>query len=267
MARLARLAVTAAILLVAFPGTAGAQFSVPLGFPNEEEDYGPGITVSGIGFASLVRAQIAQRDRSTARAIGDARRRAEAIAAALGVSLEGMRSVEVSAPFEPRPDCGERTSRRCAPIDAVTVEATFSIAGGPDSSEGAREITGIGAGVAPVDAPRKTSPSIRRSLRAARVAATPSAAEAARDNAQAAATASGVQLGPLFSVVEPSNVYGYEPLLGAFGPGRFCGIVRRVRVRFDPETRTRRVVRRIRTRRCYTPKSAVVRLEATYLGG
>jgi len=219
------------------------------------------VTVSGVGFAPL-----GGRDRATARAIGDARRRGEAVATALGVSLAGLNSVEVSAPFDPRPDCGDRRSRRCAPLDAVTVEATFAIAGGPDSSEGAREVTGIGAGVAPVDAQRRTSPSIRRSLRAARLAATPGAAEAARVNAQAAATASGLQLGQLFSVVEPSNVYGYEPLLGAFGPGRFCGVVRRVRIRFDPETGTRRVVRRIRTRRCYSPRSAGVRLEATYLG-
>jgi len=116
-----------------------------------------------------------------------------------------------------------------------------------------------------VDAPRETSPSIRRSLRAARLAATPGAAEAARANAQAAATAGGLQLGPLFSVVEQSNPYGFEPLLGAFGPGRFCGIVRRVRIRFDPQTGTRRVVRRIRTRRCYSQRTASVRLEATYL--
>jgi hypothetical protein len=267
MLRLARAAVPAAIMLLALPGSAGAQFGGPFGVPVEQEDYGPGITVSGVGFAPLLRAQIAQRDRSTARAIGDARKRAEAIASALGVSVAGLRSVEVSAPFDPRPDCGERTSRRCAPLDAVTVEATFTIAGGPDDSEGAREITGIGAGTAPVDAARKTSPSIRRSLQAARLAATPTAAEAARVNAEAAATAAGVQLGPLFSVVEQANLYGYEPLLGAFGPGRFCGIVRRVRVRFDPETGTRRVVRRIRTRRCYRPRTAAVRLEATYLGG
>ena len=264
MARLARSAVISAVLLVAFPAVAQAQFSVPLGFPEQQEDYGPGITVSGVGFAPL-----GQRDRTTARAIGDARRRAEASATALGVALDsrGLRSIEVSAPFDPRPNCGERRSRRCAPLDAVTVEATFSIAGGPDSDEGAREITGTGAGTAAVDAPRKTSPSIRRSLRAARLAATPGAADAARANAQSAATAGGLQLGPLFSVVEPSNVYGYEPLLGAFGPGQFCGIVRRVRVRFDPETGTRRVVRRIRTRRCFAPRLTGVRLEVTYLGG
>jgi hypothetical protein len=262
MARTARLAVLAAILVAAaVPGEAAAQFAGPFGFPGAEEDYGPGITVSGAGFAP-----VGERDRATARAIGDARRRAEGIAAALGVSLAGLRGAEVSAPFDPRPDCGDRRSRRCAPLDAVTVEATFEIAGGPESSEGARELTGIGAGVADVDAPRRNSPSIRRSLRAARVAATPGAAEAARANAQAAANAGGLQLGPLFSVTESANPYGYEPLLGAFGPGRFCGIVRRVRIRFDPETGTRRVVRRIRTRRCYAPRRVSVRLEATYLG-
>lgn len=261
MSRLAGLVVTTAVLLAVCPGSALAQFPGPFGPQVQEEDYGPGITVSGAGFAPL-----AARDRATARAIGDARRRAEAIAGTLGVSLGGLRSVEVSAPFDPRPDCGDRKSRRCAPLDVVTVEATFAIAGGPDSTDDAREVTGIGAGVAPVDAPRKTSPSIRRSLRAARLAASPGAAEAARANAQAAATAAGMQLGPLFAVVESANSYGYEPLLGAFGPGQFCGIVRRVRFRVDPETGTRRIVRRTRSRRCFSPKTAAVRLEATYLG-
>ncbi len=261
MARPARLVLITAVLLAVFPAPALAQFSVPLGQPIQEEDYGPGITVSGAGFAPL-----AARDRATARAVGDARRRAEAIAAALGVSIGELRSVEVSAPFDPRPDCGERTSRRCAPLDAVTVEATFAIAGGPDSDDDAREVTGLGAGVVPVNAPRKTSPSIRRSLRAARLAASPAAAEAARANAQSAATAAGMQLGPLFAVVEQANAYGYEPLLGAFGPGQFCGFVRRVSVRVDPETGRRRVIRRKRIRRCFSPRTASVRLEATYLG-
>ncbi len=262
MARLARLVLATAILLAVLPGSALAQFGGPFGPPVAEEDYGPGITVSGVGFAPLD-----ARDRATARAIADARRRAEGIAGALGVTLGGLRTVEVSAPFDPRPDCGERRSRRCAPLDAVTVETTFAIAGGPESAEGAREITAIGAAVAPVEVPRRTSPAIRRSLRAARLAATPAAAEAARANAQAAATGSGVQLGSLFSVVEPANLYGYQPLLGAFGPGRFCGVVRRSTVRVDPETGTRRLVRRKRVRRCYVPKRADVRLEATYLGG
>ncbi len=258
-----RLALAVVILLAAFPAPALAQFGGPF-FPSlPSEDYGPGITVSGVGFAPLGERA---RDRATARAVGDARRRAESIATALSVSLGGLSAVEVSAPFDPRPTCRDPRSARCAPLDAVTVETTFAIAGGPDSTEGSREVTGTGVGTSPVEAARKTSPAIRRALRAARLAATPGAAEAARANAQAAAGATGVTLGPLFSIVEPADFYGYEPLLGAFGPGRFCAIVRTVIFRRDPETGEGRIVRRIRKRRCYSPRTTAVRLEATYLG-
>jgi hypothetical protein len=259
---MARLALAVAILLAVLPAPAFAQFGVPF-FPSlPSEDYGPGITVSGIGFAPLGERA---RDRATARAVGDARRRAEAIAAALDVSLGGLSAVEVNAPFDPRPTCRDPRSARCAPLDAVTVETTFAIAGGPASSEESREITGTGVGSSELEAHRETSPAIRRALRAARLAATPGAAESARANAESAATATGVTLGPLFSVVEPANFYGYEPLLGAFGPGRFCGIVRRTVVSGGSDGE--RTVRRIRTRRCFSPRSTAVRLEATYLGG
>ena len=259
-----RLTLAVAILVcVVFPGHAYAQFSGPIFFPpSPQEDYGPGVTVSGIGFAPL-----GARDRTTGRAMGDARRRAEAIASTLGVSLGDVRHVEVSTPFEPRPDCGERRTRRCARLDAVTVEATFAIVGGPGDSEGARELEGSGVGTAASEPARKTSPAIRHALRVARLAATPTAAQAARANAQAAATASGVPLGQLSSVVEPANFYGYEPLLGAFGPGQFCGTFRRFIVVRDPETGERRAVRRKRVRRCYSPRSTAVRLQVTYLGG
>jgi len=245
---------------VAFPAQASAQFAGPF-FPPSQEDYGPGITVAGVGFAPL-----GARDRTTARAMGDARRRAEAIADALGVALGDVRAAEVSTPFEPRPECGDRRTRRCAPLDAVSVEATFAIVGGATDAEGAREFEGTGVGIAPNEPARRTSPAIRRSLRASRLAATPGAAETARANARSAASASGVPLGQLFSVVE-RNFYGYEPLLGAFGPGQFCGIVRRTIFRPDPETGRIRPVRRIKKRRCFSPRTTVVRLEATYLGG
>ena len=259
MARLAALA--AALLLIVFPAQALAQFGGPFVPTLPSEDYGPGVTVSGIGFAPLGERA---RDRATARAVGDARRRAESIAEALGVSLGGLSAVEVNAPFDPRPTCRNPRSPRCAPLDAVTVETTFAITGGPDSSEGSREVTGTGVGSAPVDVARRTSPAIRGALRAARLDATPGAAEAARANAAAAAGATGVTLGPLFSIVEPANFYGYEPLLGVFGPGRFCGIVRRTI--FSGGSGGERRVRRVRRQRCFKPRSTAVRLEATYLG-
>ncbi|MEA2406378.1 MAG: uncharacterized protein QOE69_497 [Thermoleophilaceae bacterium] len=251
----------ALVVLLVLPGQASAQFGP---FPPQSEDYGPGITVSGIGFAPL-----GHRDHASSRAVADARHRAEAIASAVGVSLGGARAVELDTPFEPRPACAHSQRGRCAPLDAVSVEVTFEIVGGPASDEGARKVTGTGTAQAPVDAPHRTSPSIRHGLRAARLAATPLAADAARANAQSAANGSGTTLGALFSIVDATNQfgYGYEPVLGTFGPGQFCGFVRRARLRVDPDTGRRHVVRLPRRLRCFSPKRVTVRLEAEYLAG
>jgi hypothetical protein len=256
-----RLALAAALVaFLALPSApAMAQFYGP--FPAPSEDYGPGITVSGAGFAPL-----GHRDRATARAVGDARRRAEAIASTLGVSLGEARAVELISPFDPRPECLHSHTRRCTPLEAVSATVTFTIAGGPTSDEGAREVEGTGSASARLQLERKTSPAIRHVFRATRLAVTPDAAKAARANAEAAGAATGIGLGQLFSAVEPSqSSYGYDPSLGAFGPGQFCGTFRRSIGRRDPNTGRFRIVRRVRVRRCYKP-SAAVRLNVTYLG-
>jgi hypothetical protein len=259
MARLALAA--AAALALALPGHAAAQLGGPFP-PQQVEEYGPGITVAGAGFAPA-----GERSRAASRAVGDARRRAEAIAGALGVSLGEIRAVELNTPFEPRPRCRpDQNPLRCASLEAVSADVTFAIAGSPTSDEGAREVSGTGSAIGRVDGPLENSPAIRNGLRRARLAATPDAANMARANAEAAASAAGIGLGPLFSVVEFRNPYGYEPLLGAFGPGRFCARLRRVTVRRDPETGQRRVVRGRRRLRCVRIRSVPVTLEATYLG-
>jgi uncharacterized protein YggE len=258
MSRLALAAAAVAFLALA-PAPASAQFYGP--FPPQTEEYGAGITVSGAGFAPL-----GHRDRAIARAVGDARRRAEAIAEALSFSIGEARAVELSSPFDPRPACVNRHTRRCAELEAVSATVTFAIAGGPTSDEDARKIEGTGTAFSKLEIERKTSPAIRRTFRATRLAVTPDAAKAARTNAEAAATATGIQLGPLFSVVESSNAgFGYDSSLGTFGPGQFCGTFRRSIGRRDPDTGRFRIVRRVRVRRCYKPP-ATVRLDATYLG-
>ena len=244
--------------LALVPAQAAAQGYGP-GFPTEEE-YGPGITVGGAGFAP-----VGHRDRATARAVADARRRAQAIAAELGVSAGEATAVEVNTPFEPRVRCERKTSGRCAPLEAVSVTTTFAISGGPTSDEDAREIEGSGSAFSRPEVERQTSPAIRSALRATRLAVTPEAARTARANSEGAAAPTGIRLGPLFAVVESANLYGYEPLLGNFGPGKFCGFVRRGRIRVDPDTGERRFVRLRRTRRCYRP-TVYVRLNVVYLG-
>jgi hypothetical protein len=255
-----RLALTASVLLFAvLPAQTSAQGFGP--FPPVAEEYGPGITVGGAGFAPL-----GHRDRATARAVADARRRAEAIAGALGVSAGAATAVEAITPFEPRVRCEGRSTGRCAPLEAVSVTTTFAISGGATSDDDAREIEGSGAAFSRPEPKRQTSPAIRRAVRDTRLAVTPEAAKTARANAEGAAAPTGIQLGPLFAVVESSNNYGYDPLLGNFGPGQFCGLVRRGRIRVDPDTGERRFVRLRRVRRCYRP-TVYVRLDVIYLGG
>ena len=164
MSRLA-LAV-AAIAFLALPAPALAQGYGP--FQPPAEDYGPGITVSGTGFAPL-----GHRDRAVARAVGDARRRAEAIAQELGVSVGEARAAELSTPFDPRPACVHRHTGRCARLDALSAVVTFAIAGGPTSDDDAREVEGSGSAFDRVEVERQTSPAIRRAFRATRLGMTP----------------------------------------------------------------------------------------------
>jgi hypothetical protein len=276
---MARVALLVAVGLAALPGQALAQPYGP--FPPPQEEYGPGVTVSGIGFSrvtmptalteeSAQQAVEAARPRAAARAMADARRRADGIAAVVGLSLGQVEAVELNAQFAEITLCrrSRRTQElrcRVPPFVTASAEVTFEIVGGASSSEGARELSAVGVASAPVENRRQTSPSIRRALSAARVAATPKAADAARRNVELAASSSGLTIGPVFSIVEAASPYGYEPLLGVFGPGRFCGVIRRTIVRRDPETGVRRVVRRRRVRRCFSPGRAQVRLEATYL--
>jgi hypothetical protein len=275
-----RVAFLTALVLAVLPAQALAQG--PFGpFAQPEEDYGPGISVGGSGLArvtaparltedSVQQAIDAVRPRAIARALADARRRAEAIAGAVGVSVGSAEAVELGAGFVGREPC--RRSRRTGEVRCVVprfttaaATVTFEIVGGPQSSEGAREIRASALGSAPAEPRRQTSPAIRRALFSARFAATPEAARNARDNAALAAQGSGLTLGPLFSIVEQASLYGYEPILGVYAPGTYCRTFRRVIFRRDPTTGIGRVVGRRRVRRCFSPGSFQVSLEATYL--
>jgi hypothetical protein len=270
----------AALVLAAVPGQALAQggYYGPFGPP--QEDYGPGVTVSGAGLArvkapsqlnedSIRQAVNAARVKAISRAVADARGRAEAVATATGITLGSADAVELNPGFPERQPC--RRSRRTKELRCVvpsftssSATVTFEIAGGASSDEGARELSASATGFAPVDAKRRTSPAIRHALFAARLAATPDAAKAARANVEVAAQGSGLALGQPFSIVEQASPYG-NILVGAFAPGIFCGTVTRGIIRRDPETGTRRLVGRRRVRRCYSPRTLQVTLEATYL--
>lgn len=111
---------------------------------------------------------------------------------------------------------------------------------------------------------RRDNRSIGQALSAARLAVTPEAATTARGQVETAARSAGLTLGAIVSISEQRQPYPYDAALGSFGPGRFCGIVRRAVFRRDPDTGRSRVVRRVRRRRCQFPRTFSLRLEATY---
>ena len=275
-----RLALLTALVSAALPAQALAQgYYGPFDLP--QEDYGPGITIGGAGLArvgapakltedSIRQAVDSVRPRAVARAVADARRRAEAVAAAVGVSLGSTQAVELGSGFAEREPC-RRARRTRAPrcrapaFTSASATVTFEIVGGAKSSEDARELSAVATGSTSTEFERRTSPAIRHAIRVARFAATPEAARRARADAELAAKGSGLTVGPLFSIVEQVSPYGYAPVFGAFAAGTYCGTVRRPIVRRDPETGLTRVVGRRRVRRCYWPRTVEVRLEATYL--
>jgi hypothetical protein len=277
---IARGAFVAALVLAALPAQALAQgYYGPFGQP--QEDYGAGVTVVGGGLArvkapadlseeSVQKAIDAARPRAVARALAEARRRAEAVATAAGISLGSTRAIELNPGFQGREPC--RRSRRTQEVRCVapaftgaSATVTFEISGGASSTEGVRELSASATGTAPVQPARQTSPSIRRALVSAHRLATPKAARAAHDGLELAAQGSGLTLGAPFSIVEQVSPYGPDTLLGAFAPGRFCGTIRRAIVRRDPDTGQHRVVGRRRVRRCFVPPTSQVTLTATYL--
>jgi hypothetical protein len=278
---IARGAFVAALVLAAVPGQALAQGGYYGPFGPQQEEYGPGVTLSGAGLArvkapsrvtedSVREAVDAARRKAISRAITDARRRSEGVASAVGISLGAAHAVELNPGFREREPC--RRSRRTQELRCVvpafttgSATVTFEIAGGATSEEGARELSASATGTALVGAKRRNSPAIRHALFVARDAATPEAAKGARANVELAAQGSGLALGQPFSFVEQVSPYGYDTLLGAFAPGIFCGTVTRGIVRRDPETGSRRLVGRRRVRRCFAPRSLQITLEAKYL--
>jgi uncharacterized protein YggE len=278
MRRGRRIAVTALGLLLV-PGAALAQFA-PV-----EEEAGPGITITGAGFAhvaapsrlsdlSIQDAIDAAQPIAVTHAVGDARERAEAIARAAGARLGPVDQVELQDAFpqfrQSQSHCrrSRRTRRlrcRVPPLTAAAATVTFSIAGGAQGSEDARKVKAYGAASIPVEPknPRGNA-SIRRAFLAARLAVIPEATAAARRNVETAARSAGLTLGGIVSISEQAEPYFYDAALGSFGPGQYCRVIRLPITRRDPQTGRRRVVRRVRRRRCFFPRTLRLRFEATY---
>jgi hypothetical protein len=275
------------LLLAALAGAALAKGPLP------EADEGPdprGLTLSGSGVArvkapsrlsdaTIERAIEAAKPKALARALEQARARAKALAAVAGLTLGEVRAVAVRDPevefglVEPRRHCrrSRAVERRRGPrcrvpaFTAATVAVTFATEETSAVTTMGRAIVASHAATAAVKPRnRRSSASIRHALFVGKLAAAPAALRGARHKAMAAARATAIDVGPVFSIAEvrrPADDFG----LGSFGPGRFCGTVRRPIFARDPATGRRRVVRRVRERRCYYPRDVPVALRMTFL--
>jgi uncharacterized protein YggE len=254
--------------------------------PLVEPDNGPdprGLTLSGTGLAyvtpparptdaSIRRAVDAAKPHAIARAVAQARTRAQALAATAGLTLGDAQAVterDAAAEFgfvqERYCSHGRHPACRVPLFSAATVTVTFATAETSAATPAGRALVADGGASAPVrPRDRRSSASIRRAMDAARTAAGPVALAQARADADRLAHAAGIPLGALFSIAEVRQPFDY-PGAGSFGPGRFCGTIRRSIFRRDPATGRPRIVRRVSERRCYFSPTLSVGLRVTYL--
>ena len=126
------------------------------------------------------------------------------------------------------------------------------------------QVVGVGeADVRPSN--RRNNASIQRAVDAAKEAALPRAFRAARARADELARLSGMTLGDVIAVSDvpasPYGPFGFGPVEGYFGPGRWCGTIRRSVVR-RVDGRRRRVTRARRA--CRFPPEVYVSLTVTF---
>jgi hypothetical protein len=250
-----------------------------------------GITATGTGLATVepprrlseesIRAAVeAKRAVAVSRALNEARRHAKAIAGVAGLTLGP--AVAIYEPqtffFGPSADIDQfcRTSPRrpgrprcrVPKFVAATVEVRFASpeTETPAASEG--EIVVAGAARSPVEpAHRDSNSSIRQAVARAEAAAMPAALAAARRQGERFARAAGLSLGPIRAVSEEGADPYAAGIIGPFGPGRFCGVIRRPVFERTPGSHRRRIVRFERRRHCYVPPFATSRLRVTFARG
>jgi hypothetical protein len=111
---------------------------------------------------------------------------------------------------------------------------------------------------------RRTQAAISRAVAAATDKATPQAVQAATQRARTIADAAGSRLGKIYGVApETSGSYAWSAETGTFGPGRYCGRVRRF-AGFRTTSSGRRVRRYHWTRSCRAPREVFVNLTVTF---
>jgi uncharacterized protein YggE len=274
--------VLCAAALAAIPGIAAAKG------PLVEPDEGPdprGLTLTGSGAAyvraparpgeaSVRRAVEAAKPAAMRRALADAQARAQRVASAAGLSLGEPQVITERDPaweysYAPQRFCSLRRPEQCRVplLRTVSVTVTFATAQTSATATGGRVLVVDGsASIRVRPRNRRSSASIRAALATARMAAGPAALKDAMTDASRLSRITGVTGAGLFAIAEVRRPFE-DPGIGSFGPGRFCGNVRRAIARRDPRTGRRRIVRRVTTRRCFYPTSATVALRVTVVGG
>lgn len=271
-----------AVLLACLATASSAQAKEPSDPPASAP---PGITVTGTGIASvdppqrlsegsIDRALALARRPAVSRALNDARRRATAVAIAAGLTLGPARSAseESEQPFGPPITRGDhcRRSRRsgreiCRVPQVVTARVTVNYAASGGAADAERTVTGRGSARSPVrPRDRNSNGAIRDAVTDAHAQAIPLAFAAARDGAAELARSTHASLGLIVSIAEDTGGPFFFADAGPFGPGRYCGTIRRPIFARVPGSRRRRVVRRVRRRICGVPRFAQTALLATY---
>jgi uncharacterized protein YggE len=153
-----------------------------------------------------------------------------------------------------------RTRRAIALGIALTTAALVAAPAGaqtPAALPAPNTITVNGsAQVEPKPRVKTSNASIKKAVAAARAKAVPRAIANGRQRAESLAQLSGIPLGALISIAEaPASPFFYPGPFGedgSFGPGEYCGKVRRAIVRRDANGR-RKVVGTRTTRVCRIP--------------
>lgn len=167
-----------------------------------------------------------------------------------------------------------RTYRRWSPIVVLATALTGASAlpaaaqSPAPPAAGQRTLTVIGTGqVKPKPTSRTSNDAIAASVRAAQRGAIPRAIGNGRGRAVRLAELSGLHLVALQSVAEtPPSPFGFSGPYGeqgTFGPGRYCGTVRRVIFRRGADGKQHRVGTRSR-RSCRVPASVTASLSLTF---
>ena len=131
-----------------------------------------------------------------------------------------------------------------------------------------RTIVAAGAGqvaVTPTD--RTSNDAIATAVEQAYQAALPKALADAREDAHALATAAGLTLGALLSASDAPNSPYYGPFggpgFGTFGPGKFCGTIRRAIIKRTKTGRPKVVGHRTR-HTCRVPPFQIRQVTLTF---